>query len=149
MSFAEELTPSADNFELFPPTLRTDLILPPCTWDDMNINICTRTAEQELIIVEIYLGYTLAMKHRERIERILKFDESLFDTNDQVYNIALASIDDQSVYNDHLLERLEVYEEKASKCRRRAAIQGVAIGAGSLAVGIGVGILIGLIAGAN
>ena len=146
MSFADELTPSANSFQLFPPTLRTDLVLPPCTWDGMDMNICTRTPEQELIVTEIYLGYTLAMKHRARIEKILTFDTKLFDIAEQNYYVAMTSIEDQSAYNDHLMERLEVYEEKANKARRKGIIQNVLWGTAGLGVGVLAGVLIGLLA---
>jgi len=144
MSFAEELTPSANSFQLFPPTLHTDLVLPPCTWSGVDKNICTRTQEQELVIIEIYLGYTLAMKHRARIEKILTFDTKIFDIAEQNYYVAITSIEDQSAYNDHLMERLEVYEKKAEETHRKGIIQNIIWGTTGMGLGILAGILIGV-----
>jgi hypothetical protein len=144
MSSAKELTPSANNFELFPPTLNTNLTLPPCIWEGESKNICTRTAEQENTILEIYLGYTLAMKHRERIEKILEFDTKVFDIAEQNYYVAITSIDDQNAYSDHLMERLEVYEKETEEVRRKSIIKSIIWGTASTGLGILAGILIGV-----
>lgn len=139
ISYAKELTPSANNFQLFPPTLQTDLVLPPCNWNEDNA--CVRTAEQEKIITEIYLGYTLAMKHRQRIEKILQFDNQLKEINEQMYYLALTIVDDQSAYTDHLMERIADYEKQKEKIRKKNILYNIlwgtaGAGVGTLIVGI-------------
>lgn len=138
ISYGNESTVSANNFELFPSTLKTDLILPPCIWDNTNMNICTRTAEQELIILEIYLGYTLAMKHRKKIEKILSFDAELAKLNEGIYYLSMTLIDNQEAYTDHLMDRLKIYEKEKEAIKRKNILNNILWGT----AGVGIGAII-------
>lgn len=132
-SLGTESITSENDFQLFPPTLQADLVLPPCNWNEENI--CTRTADQEKIILEIYLGYTLAMKHRQRIEKVLNFDSELIELNEQMYHLSLTMIDDQSAYSDHLLERIEDYEKELKQTKKKDILHNILWGTAGAGLG--------------
>lgn len=143
-SFANELD-HLGKFELIPPTMRTDLVLPACTWNE-DETICQRTAEDEKIILELYTAYAILMKHRPKIEEVLTFDQKIFYLAEQSLAIAEESINDQAEYNDHIYNRLEDCDDAIARNRRRAVVKNILIGLGAGLAGLGVGLTIGIIA---
>jgi hypothetical protein len=128
------------SFQLFPPTLNTNLILPPCEWIDEKT--CLRTAEQEDIILEIYLGYTIAMIHRTRIESMFEFDNKIIELSRESLVVAQMTIEDQSVYNDHLMEQYEKCYKEVDKERRKRVLRNILWGGGGTIVGAAIGVAI-------
>ena len=134
---------TSNSIQLFPETLETDLILPPCLSADKTR--CVRSIEEEKVVLEIYLGYTIAMKNKERIEDLMNYDKAVIALNTESLSLCEDLTDRLEEHSDNLTKIWEKEHEARVKAEKKKGPNPWLVGLSSAAGGVVVGFIVGML----